>query len=660
MESPRPYEYRPLRSPRFTRLLVLHCISHDDPSCPLTCRLEEMDMRNPSSYFALSYTWNDESPSEPLLIQNSAIGTAESAVNGQSSRTLLITSNCAMALRLLQSSMSKQWRKQNYIKVWIDAICINQQSSNEKGVQVAMMADIYRGSESVVVWLGQQHAPPSPWSLVALQPLVMFRDKSYRQKIKPRDLVLKDIERGNISVGDMALGDIGLRNSGFHKKTPGESHEKTDRIPACRSDVMRAIAYSSYWTRVWTLQEFASPSVSFLCRDARLLSAGGFIQLFNNLCWEPDLATLAKIAGYENFILHWQMHNNLASAGSDDGRDFFMGSLIQTEQLMRLKTSEPGDKIFALRALSARTLGKISIDYERPTGVLFAEVTKELIKAHKNPELLYFASIPKVVRGTSGDSMPSWAVDFGVVDGCFLFPFTPLTVDLSKRAMSIHADITLQFRLWKDSQRLSLMGARIGEVGKFVGEGLKLRLSDGAWVDQYGCAIHEPLHKFISSVSAAVASETKLDRSMGNSIQKMLREIWTASGSKTSASEIPAEMLDRGLGTSFEPWYQQNQFQTVKMAFIFFKKSAAETGNTSVKDSNNVDTEYVMINGTKTLKNHEQDGDKVKQLKEDIALLKKQLKTKDAELTSLKESLKISKQAVARLQQHCAEMIARA
>lgn len=66
-----------------------------------------------------------------------------------------------------------------------------------------------------------------------------------------------------------------------------------------------------------------------------------------------------------------------------------------------------------------------------------------------------------------------------------------------------------------------------------------------------------------------------------------------------------------------------------------------------------------MINGTKTLKN-QQNEDDVKKLKEQIALLQKELEAKDSEVTRLKEALKTSSSAVARLQQHCAEMIARA
>ena len=39
-------------------------------------------------------------------------------------------------------------------RLWVDAICISQKDNDEKGPQVALMAQLYRNAESVLVWLG--------------------------------------------------------------------------------------------------------------------------------------------------------------------------------------------------------------------------------------------------------------------------------------------------------------------------------------------------------------------------------------------------------------------------------------------------------------------------------------------------------------------------
>ncbi|KAH9220635.1 heterokaryon incompatibility protein-domain-containing protein, partial [Leptodontidium sp. 2 PMI_412] len=38
--------------------------------------------------------------------------------------------------------------------VWIDAVCIDQSNSDEKGIQVALISEIYSRASQAIVWLG--------------------------------------------------------------------------------------------------------------------------------------------------------------------------------------------------------------------------------------------------------------------------------------------------------------------------------------------------------------------------------------------------------------------------------------------------------------------------------------------------------------------------
>ncbi|KAH7306119.1 heterokaryon incompatibility [Rhexocercosporidium sp. MPI-PUGE-AT-0058] len=38
--------------------------------------------------------------------------------------------------------------------MWIDAICINQDDSEERSIQVTLMREIYLRAQAVIVWLG--------------------------------------------------------------------------------------------------------------------------------------------------------------------------------------------------------------------------------------------------------------------------------------------------------------------------------------------------------------------------------------------------------------------------------------------------------------------------------------------------------------------------
>lgn len=84
-------------------------------------------------YDALSYVWGREQCQTPAL------------VNG---KPFTITSNLDVALRHFRDGAVKKI-------LWVDAVCINQGDTVEKGPQVQMMGRIYSGAARVLIWLGQ-------------------------------------------------------------------------------------------------------------------------------------------------------------------------------------------------------------------------------------------------------------------------------------------------------------------------------------------------------------------------------------------------------------------------------------------------------------------------------------------------------------------------
>ncbi|KAF2143538.1 uncharacterized protein K452DRAFT_224862, partial [Aplosporella prunicola CBS 121167] len=117
------------------RLIALLPVSPDKPFGKIQCLLGEESFDSCRPYEALSYVWGDPMKTRPIT------------VNG---RPLDVTENLEAALRELRFSNGK-------IRIlWIDAVCINQADSEEKGHQVGMMDVIYKKAEEVVVWLGRE------------------------------------------------------------------------------------------------------------------------------------------------------------------------------------------------------------------------------------------------------------------------------------------------------------------------------------------------------------------------------------------------------------------------------------------------------------------------------------------------------------------------
>ncbi|EMC95424.1 hypothetical protein BAUCODRAFT_46876, partial [Baudoinia panamericana UAMH 10762] len=98
----------------------------------LVCELRQVSLGSTPDYDAISYAWNGEKPTVPVIC------------NG---RTLLLTPSLHEALYTL-------YRMGQLRAVWADAICIDQSNDSEKAIQVPLMGHYYTHAKRVLVWLG--------------------------------------------------------------------------------------------------------------------------------------------------------------------------------------------------------------------------------------------------------------------------------------------------------------------------------------------------------------------------------------------------------------------------------------------------------------------------------------------------------------------------
>lgn len=162
---------------------------------------------------------------------------------------------------------------------------------------------------------------------------------------------------------------------------------------------------NSYWTRVWTVQEFANAHVSILCQNPSMISCAGMMKM---------IFLGRHILAPDTYLPHHRIYDDRRVFGgySHDILTFSNGF----EALSALQASEPRDKIFAFRAFSARVFAKVAIDYRRPLQDLFTETSMVVIKETNSIYLLYFASLERTSPGTGTGLMPSWSYDFGTKD----------------------------------------------------------------------------------------------------------------------------------------------------------------------------------------------------------------------------------------------------
>lgn len=129
------YTHRPLSPGRVIRILLLQ--PHHNPSEPIRIKLQEIslpsDKKERGAHEALSYVWGAPIGDQPIECDGNQ---------------LLITKNCLAALQRLRL-------KSEVRKLWIDAVCIDQEAAQEKNHQFKLMGEVYFYAQQVLIWLGQ-------------------------------------------------------------------------------------------------------------------------------------------------------------------------------------------------------------------------------------------------------------------------------------------------------------------------------------------------------------------------------------------------------------------------------------------------------------------------------------------------------------------------
>lgn len=127
-------QYRKLLDKNDIRILVLHPGQFDDE---VRVDMEHISLgqRHPK-YEALSYAWGNRTTTK--VIHNL-------------DKTIPVTANLHSALQHLRYENRSR-------KLWIDALCIDQNDIDERNQQVRLMGDVFLEAERVVVWLGEKSA----------------------------------------------------------------------------------------------------------------------------------------------------------------------------------------------------------------------------------------------------------------------------------------------------------------------------------------------------------------------------------------------------------------------------------------------------------------------------------------------------------------------
>lgn len=129
------YDAHPLVFGECTNIRLIE-VSHEattDCATPIKCRLIVVPFERAPKFTALSYVWGPEQPCKTIYVDG-----------------------CEFAVRQNLWDFLAQYRLNGCRDfLWIDALCIDQNSIKERNHQVALMRHIYAGADLVLSWLGR-------------------------------------------------------------------------------------------------------------------------------------------------------------------------------------------------------------------------------------------------------------------------------------------------------------------------------------------------------------------------------------------------------------------------------------------------------------------------------------------------------------------------
>lgn len=129
------FSYKHLIERDSIRLILLLPASSDNEE--IRCRLIPTTLSEckddiSDHYTALSYVWGDDKYTRTIFVDEFSFS---------------VSANLHLALRDLRD-------RERVLRLWADALCINQLDNDEKGEQISVMGRIYAGALHTVIYLG--------------------------------------------------------------------------------------------------------------------------------------------------------------------------------------------------------------------------------------------------------------------------------------------------------------------------------------------------------------------------------------------------------------------------------------------------------------------------------------------------------------------------
>jgi general stress protein 26 len=329
-------------------------------------QMSQERLENPPSYIALSYHWG-----QPDLVQDISINNQKASVTKNLSR-LLIT-----FLSATRKHSSELWKAGDCVTFWVDALCINQNDTPEKNIQVQFMGDIYSKAKGVVGYIGESESGDPISGLVAMASMAGVRD------------VLNPITRRPLQ-----------------------------EVPDNAAVALRELWCQEWYMRSWVVQEMVLGSkVVCLYGDqsesvcveleslANLIDRGQsqtfhhpeYKKFFDSKSGPQQTSRMQQLDGWRRLR---------------EGREKYvkLDAITLLYRTRSTNSTDPRDKVYSLLALlneADRSVIKVNYSIDNTVQKVYIDFAQHIIRSGEGMKLLYHAGTSRKIPG-----LPTWVPDW--------------------------------------------------------------------------------------------------------------------------------------------------------------------------------------------------------------------------------------------------------
>lgn len=298
---------------------------------------------------ALSYAWGSGKNCVYIIVQ------------GDFDAKLAVTRNLLEALQHLRDGTQSR-------TMWIDAVCLNQEDTVEKGLQLPRMRDIYRLAYRVVVWLG----PKSKRFRLGRR---LDRDKILALVFEELEYIAAQVEVSEDGASLWPAPDA-IEKDWYRSENLRELASQDYQLTL---DGLRELLYSWWFRRLWVVQEIQlankRPGPIMQC-GSHTISVSRFqraIECLNLKTTKDNYSR--KTARNKPLRLQWPVLNATRLLHPMSG----VNHKIVLALTWHRKCQDDRDQVYGLLGLTSRQFSdQIQIRYDKPK----ADVYKDYFLRH--------------------------------------------------------------------------------------------------------------------------------------------------------------------------------------------------------------------------------------------------------------------------------------